>query len=69
MIVRETFFGTTLALRKSHHSMYLKIRDATDAYLFYLKENKVHFADILSRRTFFGDTVVPCGSEKSHIQV
>ena len=29
-------------------------------------KNKVHFVDRLSRRTFFWDTAVPCGSEKSH---
>ena len=29
-------------------------------------KNKVHFVDTLSRRTYFWDTAVPCGSEKSH---
>ena len=29
-------------------------------------ENKVHFVDTLSRRTYFWDTAVPCGSENSH---
>ena len=29
-------------------------------------KNKVHFVDTLSRRTYFRDTTVPCGSEKSH---
>ena len=28
--------------------------------------NKVHFVDTLSRRTYFWDTAVPCGSENSH---
>ena len=32
--------------------------------LFY--KNKVHFVDTLSRRTYFWDTAVPCGSENSH---
>ena len=32
--------------------------------LFY--KNKVHFVDTLSRRTYFWDTTVPCGSENSH---
>ena len=27
-------------------------------------KNKVHFVDTLSRRTYFWDTAVPCGSEK-----
>ena len=30
--------------------------------IFYI--NKVHFVDTLSRRTYFWDTAVPCGSEK-----
>ena len=29
-------------------------------------KNKVHFVDTLSRRTYFWDTAVPCGSENSH---
>ena len=29
-------------------------------------KNKVHFVDTLSRRTYFTDTAVPCGSENSH---
>ena len=29
-------------------------------------KNKVHFVDRLSRRTYFWDTAVPSGSEKSH---
>ena len=32
--------------------------------LFY--KNKVYFVDTLSRRTYFWDTAVPCGSENSH---
>ena len=32
--------------------------------LFY--KNKVTFVDTLSRRTYFWDTAVPCGSENSH---
>ena len=29
-------------------------------------KNKVYFVDTLSRRTYFWDTAVPCGSENSH---
>ena len=29
-------------------------------------KNKVHFVDTLSRRTYFWDTAVPCGSENVH---
>ena len=32
-------------------------------HIFY--QNKVHFVDTLSRRTYFWDTAVPCGSENS----
>ena len=32
----------------------------------YSIKNKVHFVDTLSRRTYFWDTAVPCGSENSH---
>ena len=31
-----------------------------------LYKNKVHFVDTLSRRTYFWDTAVQCGSENSH---
>ena len=29
-------------------------------------KNKVHFVETLSRRTYFWDTAIPCGSENSH---
>ena len=32
----------------------------------YILQNKVCFVDTLSRRTYFWDTAVPCGSENSH---
>ena len=60
--MKKTFSGFTLAF-KSHHSMYLKTRDATKEYL-YLKKNKTHFVVTLSHRTCFWDTAVPCGSAK-----
>ena len=45
--------------------MYSKTKDAIrESPIFY--KNKVHFADTLSRRTYFWDTAVPCGSENSH---
>ena len=31
-----------------------------------LDKNKVNFVETLSRRTYFWDTVVPCGSKNSH---
>ena len=51
--------------KKYHHYMFLKINAAIKESLFFYK-NKVHFVDTLSRRTYFWDTAVPCGSEKSH---
>ena len=32
----------------------------------YILQNKVCFVDTLSRRIYFWDTAVPCGSENSH---
>ena len=32
----------------------------------HILQKKKHFVDTLSRRTYFWDTAVPCGSEKSH---
>ena len=32
----------------------------------HILQKKVHFVDTLSRRTYFWNTAVPCGSENSH---
>ena len=32
----------------------------------HILQKKVHFVDTLSRRTYFWETAVPCGSEKNH---
>ena len=45
--------------------MFLKINAAIKEPLYFIK-NKVHFVDTLSKRTYFWDTAVPCGSENSH---
>ena len=45
--------------------MFLKTKVAIKEFPYSIK-NKVHFADTLSRRTYFWDTAVPCGSENSH---
>ena len=45
--------------------MFLKIKDAIKESLSFIK-NKLHFVDTLSRRTYFWDTAVPCGSKNSH---
>ena len=44
--------------------MFLKTKDAIKESQFSSK--KVHFVDTISRRTYFWDTAVPCGSENSH---
>ena len=51
--------------KKYHPYMFLKTKDAIEESLYSIK-NKVHFVDTLSRRTYFWDTAVPCGSENSH---
>ena len=47
-----------------HHYMFLKMNDVIKKIPYFIK-NKVHFLDKLSRRTYFWDTAVPCGSENS----
>ena len=45
--------------------MFLKTKDATNETLNFIKK-ELHFVVTLSRRTYFWDTAVPCGFEKSH---
>ena len=64
-IMKEIFYGVTLLQKKYH--LYLFFEDKRyykTIPIFY--KNKVHFIDTLSRRNFFGDTAVSCGSENSH---
>ena len=44
--------------------MFLKILMLQRIPIFY--KTKVHFVDTLSRRTYFWETSVPCGSKNSH---
>ena len=44
--------------------MFLKITDFTKKSLYSTK--KIHFVDTISRQTYFWDTAVPWGYEKSH---
>ena len=62
VITKELLFGFTFALKKSNHIMYLEAKNATNACL-YFKKNREHFKGTLSRRTYFWDLAVPCGSE------
>ena len=47
-----------------HHYMFLKTNVVTKESPYSTK--KVHFVDKFSKRTYFWDTAVPCGSENSH---
>ena len=60
LTTKEIFYGFILVPKKYHYYMFLK----KIIPIFY--KNKVHFVDTLSRRTYFWDTAVPCGSENSH---
>ena len=51
--MKETLYGSTLAPKKYHLYMFLKIKDVIRESQ-YSKKNKVHFVDTLSRRTYFG---------------
>ena len=50
--------------KKYHHHMYLKTKDITKECPY--STRKLHFVDTLSGKTYFWDTVVPCGPENSH---
>ena len=71
MIMKEFFYGITLVPKKYHFYTFLRLKDPHKNPHNYkripiLYKNKVYFLDTLSRRTYFWDTVVPCGSENSH---
>ena len=65
LTTKETYYGTILVPKKSHPHTFLKIKDAIKESQYSIK-NKVHFVDTLSRRAYFWDTAVPCGSGNSH---
>ena len=48
---RNILWYYTCKKKEFHHFMFLKIKDATNAYPY----NKVHFVDTLSRRIYFWD--------------
>ena len=65
LTTKEIYYGITLVPKKvspiydfEDKICYKKIA------IFY--KNKAHYVDTLSRRTYFWDTAVPCGSENSH---
>ena len=51
--------------KKYYNYMFLKTKVVIKESPYSIK-SKVHFVDTLSRRTYFWDTAVPCGSENSH---
>ena len=64
---KETYYGITLVTKKYHLYIVLKTKDAIEESQFSAKTK--HFVDTLSRRTYFWDAAVPCGSKNSHIVV
>ena len=62
--MKEIFYGFKLAPKKYHHYIFEDKLCYKRIPIFY--KIKVHFVDTLSRRTYFWDTAVPCGSENSH---
>ena len=65
MSTKETYFGITLVPKKYHLYMFLKIKDAIKEAQHSTKTKNIFF-NKLSRRTYYWDTTVPCGSENSH---
>ena len=63
--MKETSYGITLVPKKvSPLNVFEDKRYYKRIPIFY--KNKVYFVDTLSRRTYFWDTAVPCGSENRH---
>ena len=68
LIMKKSFFDSTLALKKFSS---LNVFEDKRCYqrIFIFNKTKVHFLDSLSRRLYFWDIAVPCGSENSHYVV
>ena len=65
LIMKETSYGITLVQKKvSILHVFEDKRCYKRIPIFY--KNKVYFVDTLSRRTYFWNKAVPCGSENSH---
>ena len=65
LITKEIFYGFILAPKKYHRYTFLKINVVTREYPYSTRLKHI-FVNTPSRRTYFWDTVVPCGSENSH---
>ena len=63
--MKETSYGFILVLKKYHHYTFLKINDVIKESLSFIRIKYISWIT-LSRRTYFWDTAVPCGSENSH---
>ena len=62
--MNETSYGLKLAPKISPLYVFEDKRCYKRIPIFY--ENKARFVDSLSKRTYFWDTAVTCGSENSH---
>ena len=51
--MKEIFLVLHLHLKKFHHFMFFKMKDATNVKLYFI-ENIVRFVDTLSRQIYFG---------------
>ena len=65
LTTKNIYYGNTHVRKTYHLYMYMKTKDVTRKSP-YSTKYKVPFVDTLSRRTYFWDTVFPCGSKISH---
>ena len=64
LTTKNTYYGITLVPKVSPLYVFEEERCYERIPIF--EKNKVHFVDTFSRRQFFYDTAVSCGSENSH---
>ena len=65
LTTKEIYYGITPVPKKVSPLYVFEDKKCYKGIPIFYK-NKVHFVDTLSRRTYFWDTAVPCGSENSH---
>ena len=68
LITMETYFGTTHALRRSHHSMSLQTKYAINEYAFLKKKIKLFCRYFIKTNIFF-DNNAPFESEYSQLKI
>ena len=64
LTTKNTYYGITIVPKTSPLYVFEEERCYERIPIF--EKNKVHFVDTFSRRLYFWDTAVPCGSENSH---